>query len=184
MTVRCVHACYLHHKSSNSSSNNDSKDQNCNNDIRQQQSLKIMMGDIVMALLACQQQKKSINYQKSQQVLLLRQLLILFCLKLSHFLFLLYSFLFLQLSVFDNGQSHEHTSLLISPEECSKQQDLAETVCGRMERGSCMLFNALGGRVESCREIVNGDKVFMVPVGKLFMWPTFEVERQIDKLSC
>jgi hypothetical protein len=39
----------------------------------------------------------------------------------------------------------------------------------------CTLHNSVGARIKGCKDLTEGEHVFIVPPDRLFMWPTFEV---------
>ena len=82
----------------------------------------------------------------------------------------------LQLTVYDNGDSEFGRSVSITKEECSTKLDLGEIICPKANRGSkCILHSRFGSRIDSCNDIKTGDAIFIVPLGRLFIWPTFFV---------
>lgn len=54
--------------------------------------------------------------------------------------------------------------------------DLGELICPKVDRGNrCSLHSRFGSRIDSCSDVKSGDSIFVVPVGRLFIWPTFYV---------
>ena len=48
-------------------------------------------------------------------------------------------------------------------------------ICQADRPKNCVLHSRFGSRIDSCSDIKNGDVIFIVPQGRLFIWPTFYV---------
>jgi hypothetical protein len=81
-----------------------------------------------------------------------------------------------QLTVYDNGNSEFGRSVSLTGDDCASKIDLGEILCPKADRDStCALHSRFGSRIDSCSDVKTGDAVFIVPQGKLFMWPTFHI---------
>jgi len=80
------------------------------------------------------------------------------------------------IAVLNNGEWENGQSLELSKADCASKADLGTLVCPRVGASSdCALFSVLATRVTSCSDLKNGDSVMIVPNGRLFMWPSYEV---------
>ena len=78
--------------------------------------------------------------------------------------------------MYDNGNSEFGRSITLSGEECSTKLDLGQIICPKVDRGDrCILHSRYGSRIDSCNDVKSGDAIFTVPLGRLFIWPTFYV---------
>ena len=84
-------------------------------------------------------------------------------------------------TVFENGDSHAEggRSVLLSNQDC--RADIASIICNRLNQSAgCTLHDGQGGRVDDCNDIHDGAVLWMVPKGRLFMWPTFEIGHSVQ----
>ena len=82
----------------------------------------------------------------------------------------------LQLTVYDNGNSEFGRSVSLTRDECAMKLDLGQLICPKVDRGNrCSLHSRYGSRIDSCSDIKSGDAIFVVPIGRYFIWPTFHV---------
>lgn len=85
----------------------------------------------------------------------------------------------LTIQAFDNGEYENGQSLRLTPTECAERSDLGQVVCPKIDRPEdCSLYSAWGTRITSCNDLKNGDNVFVVPIGRLYMWPSYDVGHQ------
>ena len=79
-----------------------------------------------------------------------------------------------------NGEHEKGRSIYITPNDCQKRTYLGETVCPKLDfEKTCTLYSSLGQTIESCEDIKNNDSIYMVPKGRWFMWPTYEVGHKV-----
>lgn len=59
------------------------------------------------------------------------------------------------------------------------KSDLGLVVCPKLDHDkTCSLFSAWATRITSCTDVKSGDNVYIVPFGRLFMWPSHKVGHQ------
>lgn len=88
----------------------------------------------------------------------------------------------LSIQVFDNGEWENGQSVELSAEDCaSPEVDLGTIVCPRTGHAAdCSLYSAWGKVVLSCADLRPSDFVYVVPSGRLFMWPSHEVGHKME----
>ncbi len=94
----------------------------------------------------------------------------------------------LGLVLYQNGQSDDPTSVVVARDElCRSASAMAQALGARapaayncMAQGGCRLFMQNGWEVTSCDEVVDDDKLWLVPPGREFMWPTFKQGHKVE----
>jgi hypothetical protein len=93
----------------------------------------------------------------------------------------------LGLVLYQNGYSEEPASVLVSRDElCRSATAMSEALSARVPAayncmgGGCRLFLHNGWEVTSCDELVDNDKLWLVPKGREFMWPTFKQGHKVE----
>lgn len=92
----------------------------------------------------------------------------------------------LGLFLYRNGYSDEPVSVLMSREQfCGSATTMMESASARVGAEyhcseGCRLFLHNGWEVTNCDELVDNDKVWLVPRGREFMWPTFKRGHKVE----
>lgn len=94
----------------------------------------------------------------------------------------------LGLVLYKNGFSDEPVPVLVAREElCRSASAMADALSKRVPAAfncggdaGCRAFLHNGWEVTSCDEVVDNDKVWLVPQGREFMWPTFKVGHKVE----
>lgn len=65
---------------------------------------------------------------------------------------------------------------MLTEKDCATKLDLGQVVCPKVGQAeTCSLFSGWGTRITSCGDVKDEDPVYLVPEGRLFMWPTHDI---------
>ena len=87
----------------------------------------------------------------------------------------------LSIQIFDNGEWENGQSVELTAGDCATKANIGTIVCPRTGHDDdCTLYSAWGTVVSSCAELRPADLVYVVPRGRLFMWPSHDVGHRAE----
>lgn len=92
----------------------------------------------------------------------------------------------LQVNLYYNGEWTNSVTVDLTPEECLVKYDIADVLCPKVNFPSkCALYTSWGTKVTSCADLSQGENIFMVHEGRVFMIPTKGVgdRREVHHVS-